>query len=432
MWVRSTVKAARASAGTAMGLHGTRHASRYAAPSMSAPPSPPLPASNSLWSAFLPLLPFMLAVFVGFLATGMALPVIPRHVHDTLGQGTVMVGVVMGSQYLSSFFGRAWAGGMTDGRGPKAAALVGLAAACGVGVLYLASVPLVDGSPRLALTLVLAARLLSGITESFIITSTMAWGLMRVGPAHAGKVFGWMGVALFGGLAAGAPLGTWIYGHFAFAGVALAVLLAALAGLAATSLFTGVRPSGLPRPPFAHVVGAVKLPGLGLTLCSMGYAMIIAFAVLLFAQRGWDGGALALSCMGLGFILGRLLFGHLPDQVGGARVALFCVLAEAVGLTLIWLAPHPALAWVGAALGGGGYGLGFQGFGLEAVRRAPEQSRGSAMGAYVMFQDLSMGLGPPAGGLLARAAGLDAVYLAAAVAALGSAVVAGRLMRRSG
>ncbi|MDE2605929.1 MAG: MFS transporter [Burkholderiales bacterium] len=374
----------------------------------------------------------MLAVFVGFLATGMALPVIPRHVHDTLGQGTVMVGVVMGSQYLSSFFGRMWAGGMTDGRGPKSAALVGLAAACGVGVLYLASVPLVDAAPRLSLGLVLAARLLSGITESFVITSTMAWGLVRVGPAHAGKVFGWMGVALFGGLAAGAPLGTWIYGRFAFGGVAAAVLVAAAAGLAFTSLVGGVRPSGLPRLPFAHVLGAVKLPGLGLTLCSMGYAMIIAFEVLLFAQRGWGGGALALTCMGLGFILGRLLFGHLPDQVGGARVALFCVLGEAVGLALIWLAPHPALAWVGAALGGGGYGLGFQGFGLEAVRRTPEQSRGSAMGAYVMFQDLSMGLGPPLGGALARFAGLDAVYLAAAVGALGAAGVAVGLMRRGG
>jgi MFS family permease len=351
-------------------------------------------------------------------------------VHDALGQGTVMVGVVMGSQYIASVLGRMAAGGMTDARGPRVAALAGLVACCGVGLLYLASVPFI-ATPRAALALLIGARLLTGVTESFVITSTMAWGLLRVGPAHAGKVFGWMGVALFGGFAAGAPLGTALYARFGFAGVAIAVLLAAVANFVGTSFMAPVAPSTLPRLPFFRVLGAVKLPGLGLTLCSIGYAMIAAFAVLLFAQRGWGGGALAVTFMGLGFIAGRLLFGHLPDQVGGARVALACVLVEAVGLALIWGAPHPALAWIGAALGGGGYGLGFQGFGLEAVRRAPPQSRGSAMGAYVIFQDLAMGLAPPLGGALAQAAGLGAVYLAASLGALGAAAVAAVLLRKA-
>ena len=390
---------------------------------------PLAPASSSLWSAFLPLLPFMAAVFTGFVAMGMALPVIPRHVHDTLGQGTVVVGVVMGIQYLASVCGRAWAGGTVDGRGPRIAALAGLLAAAGIGALYLASVPFVTTAPRLSLAIVMAGRLLTGIAESFIITSTMAWGLLRVGPAHAGKVFGWMGVALFGGLAAGAPLGTALHAHFGFAGVALAVMLVALAGLAGTSCVAGVAPSTLPRLPFWRVLRVVKLPGLGLTLCSIGYAMINAFAVLLFAQRGWGGGALALTCMGLGFVAGRLLFGHLPDQVGGARVTLVCVLVEAAGLLMIWASPTPAVAWLGAALAGGGYGLGFQGFGLEAVRRAPPQSRGSAMGAYVIFQDVAMGLAGPLGGGLARVAGLDAVYLAAAVGAIGACGVSLALLR---
>jgi MFS family permease len=394
-------------------------------------PSAASVSGESLWSAFVPLLPFMATVFAGFFAMGMALPVLPRHVHDTLGQGTVMVGIVMGSQYLAAVFGRMFAGGMVDARGPKIAALAGLGFAGAVGALYLASVPFTD-APRLALALVVLGRLLSGFAEAFVITSTMAWGLARVGPAHAGKVFGWMGVALFGGFAAGAPAGMFLHGQFGFAGVAIALLVVALAGWAGTRWIAGVATSTLPRLPFYKVLAAVKLPGLGLTLCSLGYAMITAFAVLLFAQRGWEGGALAVSCMGVGFIAGRLLFGQLPDQVGGARVAMFCVLAEALGLAMVWIAPHPAIAWAGAALAGGGYGLGFQGFGVEAVRRAPVQSRGSAMGAYVIFQDVSMGLGPPLAGVLAHAAGLDAVYLAAAVGAVGSALVAAMMLRRPG
>lgn len=397
---------------------------------MTPPPcSPAAPAGTSLWSALLPLLPYMLTVFVGFLAMGMALPVIPRHVNEALGQGTVMVGVVMGAQYLAAIFGRMWAGGMADVRGPKRAALAGLVFACGVGLVYLASLPFGDSAA--AVGLVIVARLLTGLCEAFVITSTMAWGLARMGPAHAGKVFGWMGVALFGGVAAGAPLGTAIHAQLGLAGVAVAVLLAGAIGLVTTSFIEGVTPnSTLPRLPFYRVLGVVKLPGLGLTLCSMGYAMLIAFAVLLFAQRGWDGGALALTFMGGGFIVGRVLFGHLPDQVGGARVAMACVLVEAIGLALVWLAPVPSVAWIGAMLAGGGYGLGFQGFGVEAVKRSPPQSRGSAMGAYVIFQDISMGLAPPLGGVLAGFAGLGSVYGAAAVAALASAAVAWRMVRK--
>ncbi|HVE52100.1 MAG TPA: MFS transporter [Ramlibacter sp.] len=396
---------------------------------MTASTSASAPVSGSLWSAFLPLLPFMVIVFAGLMATGMALPVVPRHVHDTLGQGTVMVGFVMGVQYLASVFARMGAGGTADSRGPRLAALCGFGASCGVGLLYLASVHLAASAGG-ALSLVIAARMLTGVAESFIVTGAMAWAATRLGPAHTGKVIGWIGMAVFAGLGASAPLGTAIYGAFGFGGVAVAVLVTAVAGLAITRAVTGVAPSPLPKLSPLRVLGVVKLPGFGLTLCSLGFAMITAFAVLLFAQRGWGGGALAVTSMGVGFIIGRLLFGHLPDLVGGARVTLACVLVEAVGLAMIWLAPHAALAWLGAALVGGGYGLAFQGLGVEAVRRAPPQSRGSAMGAYIVFQDVAMGLAPPLGGVLAASAGLEAVYLAAAIGAVGSAAVAIALMRR--
>jgi predicted MFS family arabinose efflux permease len=157
--------------------------------------------------------------------------------------------------------------------------------------------------------------------------------------------------------------------------------------------------------------------------------MITAFAVLLFAQRGWGGGALALTAMGAGFIVARLLFGHLPDQIGGARVTLYAALMEAAGLLMIWAAPGPEIAWLGAMLGGGGYALGFQGLGVEAVRRAPPQSRGAASGAYVAFQDVSMALTGPVGGVLAQWAGLGNVFLVGAVVAAACVGVALRLMR---
>ena len=122
-----------------------------------------------------------------------------------------------------------------------------------------------------------------------------------------------------------------------------------------------------------------------------------------FVSSAWLFGP-PLTCMGAGFIIARRLFGHLPDQIGGAKVTLYAVLVEAVGLLMIWAAPGPEVAWLGAMLGGGGYAWAFQGLGVEAVRRARPQSRGAASGAYVAFQDVSMAATGPLGGLLAQAA----------------------------
>jgi len=351
-------------------------------------------------------------------------------VHDTLGQSTLAVGVVMGAQYASAFFARMWAGEVADGRGARLAALSGLVGASCVGAVYLLSLALID-QPRLSLAILLAGRLLTGVAESFIITAMLSWGIARTGPAHAGKVIGWVGMALFGAYGVGAPIGSWVHGHFGFAGIAWATVLVPLAALAIVARIAGVPAGTARRQPFHRVLGAVKLPGVALTLASVGYATITVFITLLFAQRGWGGAALALTSMGAGFIVARLFFGHLPDQLGGARVALVCVLASATGQLLIWGASGAVLACAGAALTGGGYALAFQAFGVEAVRRAPPESRGAAMGAYVAFQDIAMLLSAPLGGLLAQGAGLRSIYLAGALAGVLAAVAAAAMMRKS-
>ncbi len=118
----------------------------------------------------------------------------------------------------------------------------------------------------------------------------------------------------------------------------------------------------------------------------------------------------------------------MPDKLGGARVALVCVLIEAAGLALIWLAPGRGLAAFGAALIGFGYSLVYPGLGVEAVRRAPPQSRGLAMGAYTACLDIALGFGSPALGLIAGWAGLGSVFLASTLTVLGGAIVAARLL----
>src|SRR5256885_17146405 len=55
------------------------------------------------------LLPIMGAVFISFLIIGLAMPVLPLHVHQRLGLGTFIVGLVAGSQFAASLLSRVWA-----------------------------------------------------------------------------------------------------------------------------------------------------------------------------------------------------------------------------------------------------------------------------------------------------------------------------------
>ena len=178
------------------------------------------------------------------------------------------------------------------------------------------------------------------------------------------------------------------------------------------------------RVPFYKVLGNVWVPGLGLFLCSVGFSVITTFVALLFAARNWGSSSLAFTVFGTAFIVARLLFAHLPDKLGGGRVALVCVLIETIGQLLIWQSPNVAMAYVGAAFTGFGYSLAFPSFGVEAVRRAPPQSRGVAMGAFIAFLDISLGITGPAAGAIANATSVSTVYLASAVTVALSTVVA--------
>src|SRR5919204_5632799 len=90
------------------------------------------------------LLPIMAAVFIAFLVIGIAIPVLPLHVHHGLGLGTFLVGLVAGSQFAAAILSRVWAGRHADTRGAKHAVIAGLMIAAAAGLLYLLSLGLVS------------------------------------------------------------------------------------------------------------------------------------------------------------------------------------------------------------------------------------------------------------------------------------------------
>ncbi len=370
------------------------------------------PASQA--SVIAALTPIMAVVLVAFLVIGLGLPVLPLHVHQTLGFGTIVVGLVTGSQFTASLFSRFWSGHTSDSHGAKVAVMIGLAATSSAGIIYLLS-RYAAPSPTISVIMLLAGRGVLGAAESFIITGATVWGLARVGAANAGKVIAWMGTAMFAAFAGSAPIGVAIYSRYGFAGIAVAT---ALAPLALVALIQGVTPELKEHRGMLSIVGKIWMPGLGAALSSVGFGVILSFASLLFTTRGWTPVWLAFTSYAGALIVARLAFGHLPDKIGGAKVALACALIEVVGLGLMGLASSVVLAAIGAALTGLGYALVFPALGVEAVRHAPPQSRGMAMGVYTACLDLALGVSGPLLGLVASHAGFSDVFLVSAVCVL--------------
>ena len=363
------------------------------------------------------LIPFSFAAFLGFLAIGIPLPVLPDYVNRQLGYGPILVGGIVGLQSMATLLTRQIAGRLCDTRGPKRTTLLGLGSASLAGLLYLMSGALA-GQAAVALTVLVAGRLLMGLGESLFITALVAWSIARVGHAHAGRAMAWSGIAMYGALAIGAPLGTLVQAWSGFAAVALCAILLPGAGAILVLRWSDIRIAAGPRASFVKILGLIWAPGLAMALASSGVGTIAAFLTLRNHAQNWAGTGFALTGFGAAYILVRLLFGGLPDRIGGYRVAVISLLIEAAGQLVIWHAGSSVAAFCGATLTGLGYSLVFPSLGIEAIRRVGVANRGLVLGAYLACFDLGLAIAGPVAGVVAGAFDLPATFIAASVAAM--------------
>ena len=360
------------------------------------------------------------------LTLGMPLAILPIFLHERLGFGTVTVGLVIGLQSVATLLTRSLAGSMADRRGGRAAITLGAIMSALAGVAY-ALAALAATWPLAALGAVVAARLLLGVAESLLVTGGLTFSIATLGAAHTGKVMVWVGVAVYASLAFGTPLGAMLAERTDFFVLGVATCVLPMVGLALTRAIRPViAPPGV-HLPLRAVIGKVLLPGIALGCCTIGFAAIYAFTALNYAAHGWSGAAYPVTAFGICFIAIRFVLGRLPDRIGGARLALWTLPLQTIGQVLLWAAPSPVVAIIGAALTGAGYSLTYPALGIEVVRGVPPSSRGATTGAFMVFFDVGFGLGGPLTGLIVAGAGLPAGYLLGAAASLVAYAIALRM-----
>lgn len=341
--------------------------------------------------------------FIGYFTIGLSLAVLPIFIHQGLGYSTVIAGVVISIQYITTFLSRGYAGSIVDKRGPKPAVVLGMTGFAVSGVFLFAAYFFKD-MPLLSLSILVITRLTTGFAEGLIGASPVNWAIFVVGNEHTAKAISFNGIANYSAIAIGAPLGVILNNHFELGSIGLVIIAVGLAGLFYARSKAAVRKiSNTPRQPFIKVLKTITPYGICLALGGLGFGTISTFITLYYAYLNWEGAVLCLSVFSLLFVLGRIFFARSIDTYGGMKTAMTCLAVESIGLLILWLAKDPYLAVIGAGIAGLGFSLVFPALGVEAVRLVPDSNQGAALGGYGLFIDLSLGLtGPLVGGVASQ------------------------------
>jgi MFS family permease len=357
-----------------------------------------------------------LFIFLSYLVIGVLLAALPGFVHLHLGFSTFWAGVAVSSQYAATVLSRPKVGRMTDVLGPRTAVLLGQLACFLSGLLLLLAVALED-KVIFCFGALLISRVALGCGESGVATGATTWGLGRVNSEYAAQVISWSGVASYGGMSVGAPLGIWLENTYGMMAIG-----AAVTGISFLNFTIALPLAGVPilrgkHLPFHEVLRKVFVDGLGLALSTVGFGTIASFTTLYYASRHWSAPALAMSLFGVCFIATRLVFVDTINRWGGLRIAMVSFLVEAIGLLVLWSATSPDMARAGAALSGCGFALVFPALGVEAIKGVAESDRGSALSLYAAFLDLAMAVTGPLAGFVIGKWGYANIFLCGSAAA---------------
>ncbi|MFI7436875.1 MFS transporter [Micromonospora haikouensis] len=383
-------------------------------------------------------------LFAGYLGLTAVIPVLPAFLRDRHAAGDLVVGLVVTVTAGTALLVRPVAGALADRYGHRTVMLTGALVAALGGLLYFLP---------LAVPALVTVRLLLGAGEAALFTAGAVWTVALAPHHRRGQLIGLYGVSMWGGISAGTFLGATLQ-QVSFTAVwalAAAAPLLAAALIALVPVPHGEPGTAAPREPGTTaqrgagtaaqrksrgggglLLRPALLPGTALALGAAGYAGLAAFVVLHLDARGIGSGVLVLSCFSAVYAGTRLVIGHLPDKLGPRRVAAWSAAGEAVGLTIVALAPNLPVAVAGGVVTGVGFSLLHPSLALMVMNRAEPTRQGAAIGAYTSFWDLGLAVWGPVTGLVAATLDYPAVFGVGAVCAVAAAAMAAWIGRPAG
>jgi MFS family permease len=370
---------------------------------------------------------FLLVVVVGlayFLSIGMMLPTVPQYVEDSLGGGSVAVGVAVGAFAVGAVLLRPFAGILGDRIGRRVL-IIGGALVVGT------CVALLGWAPNLAT--VVAIRVVGGVGEAAFFVGSGAMATDLAPEERRGEAISYWSVAVYGGLAFGPLLGEVTLDHGGFDRVwMVGAALALGAGVMALGTRETVDPAeraaiGAERPPLLH--RAAILPGLVLFGGLMAFAGYATFVSLYVDEIGVADSRIAFLVYGGVVLVVRIVGARIPDRIGSVAAGTLALSAIAASMVIVAGVHSPAGLYAGTAVLGLGMSFLYPALLMLALAGLPVRERGSAVGTYSAFFDLSQGLGAVILGGVVALSGYRSAFLTGGLVALGALVLL-RTVRR--
>ena len=360
------------------------------------------------------------AVLAGYLAFGATLQALPSYVPEKFGGGALASGTAVGIAFLATACARPFAGWLADAGWSRPVVLSGgvLAAVGGLGQLV---------APNLAV--LLAARLVMGAGEAALFSGALPWVLAGTRVSQRGRLAGWFGLSMWGGLAVGPVLASLVGDRRVWwVVVGLAVLSAILVS---TTRSDPRRAEPLVRIRRVRdlVPAGVPLPGATIGLAAYCYGTVAALLVLRLRADGIAVDHVALTVFAAAFLVVRLAGSPLVDRYGGRTVALSTVSLEIIALVGLAVARGPVSAVVFIVLAGCGMALVYPACVSMTLDRVRGLRPGVSMGVMTSFWDLGVMAAGPLGGFVAEQAGFAAAFFVAAGFAMACVVVCGVFLR---
>jgi MFS family permease len=345
-----------------------------------------------------------------FVALGMLVPAVPLYVEGPLRGTSSAVGIVVGAFAVSALLLRPWAGRLGDRRGRRLLMVAG-------GAVFAASILGYIVSRSVGVMVVM--RLITGAAEALFFVGAAA-AIGDLAPEdRRGEALSLFSVGLYAGIGIGPLIGEAVLREAGFtAAWAIAGALAAVAA-ALGSLVPETRPQPEPdtedgrRPPLIHPAGI--RPGVVLLANLLGMAGFFAFVPLYALQIGLSGSRIVFLTFSVVVLLIRGFGAKIPDRIGVGRAARASLALSAIGLVVVASWPSAVGLFAGAGILAVGQALAFPALMTLAIRGVPASERGSVVGTFTAFVDLSFGIGPVVLGFVAEAQGYRVAFAAAAV-----------------
>jgi MFS family permease len=347
-----------------------------------------------------------------YLSLGILVPAVPLYVAGPLGGGEVAVGLAVGVFSVSGFLFRPWAGRLGDRRGRRPI-IVGGAALVAMSVLgYL----LAGTAPA-----IVGLRFVSGIGEAFFFVGAASAIADMAPEERRGEALSLFSLALYAGIGLGPIFGEAAVDALGFGaawlGAAALAAVAGLLGLAVPDARAQGREEPEPNQPLIH--RAAIRPGVILWANLVAMAGYFAFLPLYAPEAGLEGSRLMFLLFSAVVVAVRSAGARIPDRIGPRRASLGALISTALGMLVLASWPGAAGVVAGTVVLAVGQALAFPALMTLAMRGVPVSERGSLVGTFTAFVEVSFGLGPVLLGFVAEGFGFRGAFLAAALVALG-------------